>query len=264
MSVSAGSLAAGVVAVADAVVRSRTAAGPYVILSLEHPQVAAAANPGQFVSVEQRAPGCLLRRPFSILDATDGVVQIGFDIAGDGTAWLAGLQPGDRIAMTGPLGRAYTPPQPGATALLVGGGYGAAPLIFMAARLKGSGVRTHLILGAASEDRLFEVDRARGLADRVTVTTDDGSAGIHGRVTDAMSGIAADAVYACGPMAMLAAVTKATPPATPAQVAVEEFMGCGIGICWTCVVPTHEEGYRRHVRSCLEGPVFDGRSIAWA
>ncbi|GAC1417660.1 MAG: dihydroorotate dehydrogenase electron transfer subunit [Actinomycetota bacterium] len=251
--------------IARASVRSLHSAGPYALLALDAPDLANAAKPGQFVSLAQRAPGHLLRRPFSVLDAHEGIVEIGFDVIGAGTQWLNELQAGETIDISGPFGVAYTPPVAG-TVLLVGGGYGAAPLLFLASQLKrgGSQVKTHVILGAAFQSRLFEPDRAERNATAVTFTTEDGSRGLRGRVTDAMKLVPdSSAVYACGPMAMLAAVTRATPTEIPVEVAVEEFMGCGIGVCWTCVVPTHNGGYRRHVRSCIEGPVFDGRSIQW-
>jgi dihydroorotate dehydrogenase electron transfer subunit len=237
--------------------------GDYRVLSLSAPAVATLAQPGQFVSLEQRAAGHILRRPFSILSAHNGVLQVGFDIVGDGTEWLASRRRGDEVGIIGPLGRPYTTPRDG-DALLVGGGYGAAPLIFLAERLREakSSVHTTMILGAATNQRLFLAERAAAVAGRLIITTDDGSAGVRGRVTDAMAGVEADVVYACGPMPMLAAVTQATE--APVEVAVEEFMACGIGVCWTCVVPTHEDCYRHRVRSCIEGPVFDGRAIAWA
>lgn len=247
-----------------AIVRERRRSGPYLVYGLEAPDVAAAAQPGQFVSVAQHAPGHLLRRPFSILDVRGDVVDIGFDVVGDGTAWIAQRRPGDDLDVAGPLGTAYDLPEslPG-VAVCVGGGYGAAPLFFLARRLRERGIATHAILGAGTADRLFEVERARFTFDDVTLTTDDGSAGIQGRVTDAMPVDGTGAVYACGPMPMLAAVTAAAPRGVPVQVAVEEYMACGIGVCWTCVVPTHDDGYKRHLRSCVDGPVFDGRLIAW-
>ncbi|HVL88724.1 MAG TPA: dihydroorotate dehydrogenase electron transfer subunit [Actinomycetota bacterium] len=248
--------------IAQARVASVRTDGPYTILAFEAAEIAASAAPGQFVNVAQDAFGCLLRRPFSILDVDGDRVEIGFDTIGEGTRRIAASAPGDRLDVVGPLGTAYTMPAPGGSALLVGGGYGAAPLFFLARLLRAQGTTSHMILGAATKGRLFAPDRGANAADTLTITTDDGSTGLRGRVTDAMDGIEADAIYACGPMPMLAAVA-ARANGRRCEVAVEEFMACGVGVCWTCVVPTHDEGYRHHQRACTDGPVFDGSVIAW-
>ncbi|MHB8511351.1 MAG: dihydroorotate dehydrogenase electron transfer subunit [Actinomycetota bacterium] len=245
--------------ISKAVVRSRCDVGEYKLLELEAPEIALRSAPGQFVSCAVNASGHILRRPFSILDAHDDVIEIGFDVVGAGTQWLASLHAKDELEVLGPLGTAFSVPTD--DAVLIGGGYGAAPLLFLASAFPD--VRTHLILGAATASRLFDPDRAQRVADRVTFTTEDGSRGQRGRVTDALESIDARSIYACGPMPMLAAVTKSAPRNARVEVAVEEFMGCGIGVCWTCVVPSHEEGYRKHIRSCIQGPVLDGRTIAW-
>lgn len=244
-------------------VRSSGRAGPYVVLGVEAPEIARRARPGQFVNLAQSAPGHLLRRPFSIFGVRGDVVLVAFDVVGAGTEWLAARGEGDPVEAAGPLGSWFTPPQPGTTALLVGGGYGAAPLFYFAETLRAAGIATRMILGAATASRLFDPARAAELVDTLIVATEDGSAGVRGRVTDAMDGAGGEAVYACGPMPMLAAVAAAA-GGRACEVAVEEFMACGIGVCWTCVVPTHEDGYRRYLRSCTDGPVFDGSALAWA
>lgn len=248
--------------IAQARVASVRSDGPYTILAFEAPEIAHAAHPGQFVNVAQNAFGHLLRRPFSILDVDGDLIEIGFDTIGEGTRAIAASTPGDPLNVVGPLGTSYTLPPPGGAAMLVGGGYGAAPLFFLARILRAQGTTSHMILGAATQARLFAPDRGSNAADSVTITTDDGSAGLRGRVTDAMDAIDAQFIYACGPMPMLAAVA-ARANGRHCEVAVEEFMACGIGVCWTCVVPTHEEGYRHHLRACTDGPVFDGSVIAW-
>jgi dihydroorotate dehydrogenase electron transfer subunit len=125
------------------------------------------------------------------------------------------------------------------------------------------------VLGAASEDRLFGVVEARRAADGLTVTTDDGSAGTRGWVSDVLPQVIrlsqAGVVYGCGPMAMLRSITEvAAAEGAVAQVAVEESMACGIGVCMTCVLPvTAADGTTAMVRSCVEGPVFRGSSVRW-
>jgi dihydroorotate dehydrogenase electron transfer subunit len=153
--------------------------------------------------------------------------------------------------------------------VLVGGGYGSAPLLALSDRLRARGHPVHIILGAASEQRLFGVAEAKAFAESVTVTTDDGSVGQRGWVSDVLpdvlAGTAAEHVYACGPMGMLAAVTKIA-SSTGAQIycAVEESMACGIGVCMTCVLPVvGDDGLTRMTRSCTDGPVFDGFRVRW-
>jgi dihydroorotate dehydrogenase electron transfer subunit len=125
------------------------------------------------------------------------------------------------------------------------------------------------VIGAASADRLLGVDEAQELASSLAVTTDDGSAGARGLVTDvlaaAIEAAQARVVYACGPMAMLAAVSViAAEHGIRAEVAVEESMACGIGVCMTCVLPViGADGGSRFVRSCVDGPVFDGALVRW-
>ena len=249
--------------------------GAYHALTLRAPGVARPARPGHFVALAVGGPesGLLLRRAFSIHRAVPGgdrdTVEVVFAVHGAGTAWLAQRRPGDGVDVVGPLGTPFAlPPQPTRCAL-VGGGYGSAPLFWLAERLRAGGCRTDVVLGAATESRLFGATEAARLADSVTVTTDDGSAGVPGRVTDVLPALLdqarSEVVYACGPMPMLAAVTRvATAAGIPAQTAVEESMACGIGVCMTCVLPVvGADGRTRMVRSCVEGPVFAGERVRW-
>jgi len=152
--------------------------------------------------------------------------------------------------------------------VLVGGGYGSAPMGWWARELKALGHRVSAVFGAADADRLFGVDDARGLAEPLLVTTDDGSAGARGRVTDVLPDLLAEPgthVYACGPMAMLRAVTAvARAHGARAWCTVEESMACGVGVCMTCVLPvTWDDGVTRMTRTCVEGPTFDGAAVRW-
>jgi dihydroorotate dehydrogenase electron transfer subunit len=153
--------------------------------------------------------------------------------------------------------------------VLVGGGYGSAPLFWLAAQLRERGCPVEMVLGAASEDRLFGVVEARRSAGAVTVTTDDGSVGTRGWVSDVLPEVirrsGAAVVYGCGPMGMLQSITRvAQAEGAVAQVAVEESMACGVGVCMTCVMPVAgNDGVTRMVRSCVEGPIFRGDRIRW-
>jgi dihydroorotate dehydrogenase electron transfer subunit len=197
-----------------------------------------------------------------------------FDVVGAGTLALSRLRPHDLVDVLGPLGRAFAPPGRPAGCVLVGGGYGTAPLYFLAAELLARRCRVDLVLGAATAARLLDPHQAGRLGHSLTVTTDDGSAGRRGLVTDPLPDLlartGAGRVYACGPMPMLAAVSRVAAAAgVPCQVAVEEQMACGTGICFSCVLPvgggaSPGPGGTRMARSCLEGPVFDGTAIAWA
>jgi dihydroorotate dehydrogenase electron transfer subunit len=248
----------------------RRPANAYVELSLAAPEIAERAVPGQFVAFAIGGPASalLLRRSIAISGTRDGVVTVVVAPHGPGSTWLAGLQVGERVDVVGPLGRPFPMPEPGVPALLVGGGYGAAALVGLAARLRDGGSAVAAVTGAASADRLCSVDELSAVAEPVAVTTDDGSAGRPGRVTVAVDELIADAgvVYACGPMAMLRAVADAaTAAGVPSYVAVEESMACGIGVCMTCVLPVvGEDGRTRFARSCTEGPVFGGDRVRFA
>ena len=258
--------------IAEVVTRSRS--GPYTTLVLAAPELADRCRPGQFLEVAVEAPGTLLRRPLSIARAdggTSGVgtVEIVVGPDGVGSAWLAEVATGDRLDVIGPLGKAFPLPQRPASCLLVGGGYGAAPLHYLTEVLAPLGHRVDLIVGASSEATLLHSLEAKRLAHSLTVTTDDGSAGVRGRVTDAMPEAIArggtDVVYACGPNAMLAAVSVlGVRLDVPVRVALEERMACGLGICFTCVIPVRDrDGDVQMRRSCIDGPVMDGARVEW-
>ncbi|HZB58732.1 MAG TPA: dihydroorotate dehydrogenase electron transfer subunit [Actinomycetota bacterium] len=264
-------------------VLERRRVGEYQALTLAAPRVAEGARPGQFVHLLAGEDRSLpLRRPFSIWRVGSGTVEVVFDVVGAGTRALAQLRPHDVVDALGPLGRPFDPPEAPVGCLLVGGGYGAAPLFFLAAELRARGCRVDLVTGAATAARLLDPTEAGRLGSSLTVTTDDGSAGRRGLVTDPLpellAGTGAERVYACGPMPMLAAVSRVAAVAGVAcQVAVEEQMACGTGVCFSCVLPVGPGGgsgglepsppenrETRMARSCLEGPVFDGAAVAWA
>jgi dihydroorotate dehydrogenase electron transfer subunit len=250
--------------------------GAYHHLTLVAPGIAERTRPGQFVAlaVGGAETGLTLRRAFSIYKVSSrgvygGTVELVFAVHGAGTAWLARQAQHTPIDVVGPLGRGFAPPRDRASATLVGGGYGSAPLFALGELLRSRGCRVDFVLGAAGSDRLFGALDAKRMATTVAVTTDDGSAGTPGRVTDVLPEVMerahTDVVYACGPMAMLRAVSSvAAARGVPAQCAVEESMACGIGVCMTCVLPVvGEDGRTRMVRSCVDGPVFLGDRVRW-
>ena len=251
--------------------------GAYHHLTLVAPGVAERTRPGQFVAlaVGGDRTGMVLRRAFSIYKVSPrgvygGTVEIVYAVHGAGTAWMAQQHPHTPIDVVGPLGRPFSLPRDKASATLVGGGYGSAPLFGLAEALRGRGCRVDFVLGAATEGRLFGALDAKRMASSVAVTTDDGSAGTQGLVTDVLPDVmvraGTEVVYACGPMPMLRAVSEvAEKHGVASQCAVEESMACGIGVCMTCVLPVvGEDGVTRMVRSCVEGPVFPGDRVRWA
>lgn len=260
--------------------------GAYTHLVLHAPEAARRAQPGQFVACGVGDSGMLLRRSLSLhaADPEAGTLEVVVAAAGPGTRLLAAKRPGDVVSTTAPLGRPFPVPAPGTPAVVIGGGYGAAPLPWLARVLTAGGSRVVGIVGAASADRLLgtsAVDEATALdgpdgpADAVVVTTDDGSLGAPGRVTDALpevllelSELGEPAVYACGPMPMLRSVQTTTREVLGERartwLAVEESMACGVGVCMTCVLPVREaDGATRMLRACTAGPVFDGDALRW-
>ena len=152
---------------------------------------------------------------------------------------------------------------------LVGGGYGSAPLFSLAEVLKERGCRVDMVLGASIAGKIYAPLEGKRSVNSLTVTTEDGSAGVKGRVTDVLPSLIeknrTEIIYSCGPMGMLQAVEEVSQKhQTMHQCAVEESMACGIGICMTCVLPVKDDkGVIKMTRSCIDGPVMDGERVIW-
>jgi dihydroorotate dehydrogenase electron transfer subunit len=246
----------------------------YYAMKVIAPGVAARFRPGQFVAVAVGGPetSMLLRRAFSIHEVRPdhgGTVEFVFAVAGPGTQWLSERRTRDTLDVAGPLGRPFPLPRDPVNALLVGGGYGSAPLFALGDRLHSRGGTVDFLLGAASADRVFGALTARRSGRSAVITTEDGSLGARGQVTDLLAQVIhearTDVIYACGPMGMLRAVTSlAGRYDIPVQALVEESMACGTGVCMTCVLPViGEDGVTRMARSCVDGPVFRGDLVRW-
>lgn len=251
-------------------------------LSFAAPAIAARAQAGQFVHVLPRAAtACdpLLRRAFSILGVRGAEVDILFRVEGRGTLELSTLRGGDVLDVIGPLGRPFdlTPfhvKQP-PLALLVGGGVGVPPLIFLAQTLRARQEQPLCLIGARTQADVLGATELAEIGVEARIATDDGSLGHAGRVTDllenALSALPPErsgVVYACGPFPMLKAVAKvAARFGARAQVSLEENMPCGIGVCNGCVVamkPSSESSdYGRYRRICIEGPAIWAHEIDW-
>ena len=255
-------------------VLSRRRDGAYWTLTFAAKEIAERARPGQFVQIGVDAAHTLLRRPFSIArvsrqGASAGTVDVVFDVHGPGTDWLSRIDAHDTIEVVGPLGKPFPLPQRQVNCLLIGGGYGVAPLFLLAEHLTRQRLRVDMLVGASTLERLVGVVESKRLSASAVFTTDDGSYGEPGQVTDVLDDVldrtGAGVVYACGPNPMLAAVSqRCAEREVPVQVAVEELMGCGIGVCFTCVLPVRgKDQYVRMKRACVDGPVFNGSRIAW-
>lgn len=255
-------------------VLARRREGSYWLLSFSAPEIADRSRPGQFVAIAVGAQQTLLRRPFSIARVSKqgpfaGTVDVVFSATGPGTEWLTTVDLHDVLDVVGPFGTPFPLPQRKVACLLVGGGYGTAPLFYLADELTRQGLRVDMIVGAADQDRILNAIEAKRLTASVTFTTEDGSYGIRGRVTDVLEDVVercrSGVVYACGPNPMLRAVSeRCRDLELPVQVAVEERMACGVGVCFTCVLPVRgRDGEVRMKRSCVDGPVFNGARIAW-
>ena len=247
----------------------------YHSLTIVAPDIGEKVRPGQFVNVRcGEGRSNILRRPFSVYRVHKrggwaSTIEIVFDVEGPGTRYLSQLRGHANVDLIGPLGKGFSFPKRRAHCLLVGGGIGAAPLFFLADELRNEGHRVDVLLGARSSGLLLNSIDARRLASVCRLTTEDGTVGTQGRVTDIMGEMiekcATEVVYTCGPHPMLEAVTRvAGEHKVPVQVAVEELMACGYGVCMTCVMPI-ETGKDEVVykRSCTEGPVFNGSSVVW-
>jgi dihydroorotate dehydrogenase electron transfer subunit len=260
------------------VVSNTRLAPDYNVVTLAAPAVAERAGPGQFVMVKtSEGLDPLLRRPFSIFEHTrdsrghlTGISLLNKRVGG-GTSRLYDARPGDRLWVLGPLGRCFDPVSPPREAWMVAGGVGLAPFASLAEALAALGTPTTLFYGGRTSQDIYYESFFQQLGVRLVLTTEDGSRGEPGRVTGPLArelaARAADAqitVYACGPTPMMRAVADlAATAACPAFVSLEPVMGCGMGGCYSCVVPVRERSHSHFVRSCLEGPVFDAGILDW-
>ena len=242
----------------------------YRYLVVEAPKVAAALEPGQFVHVKvPTLEASALRRPFSVFDADDGKVTILYKTVGRGTAALNRVRVGEELNVLGPLGHGFRMKCDGVP-LFVGGGYGVAPLHFLAKRFTAAAglPKPVLFVGGRTKDDLLALDRFAALGVEVKVATNDGSAGVKGLVTDPLDDMMIELkhrgekfeLFACGPDGMLKAVAlRATGSGSRGWISMDRHMVCGVGACYACIQKT----VRGNSRCCLEGPVFAAEDLVW-
>ncbi len=250
--------------------------GAYHQILLAIGDLAALCRPGNFVAIAVGGDSSkmILRRAFAISrithgNASGGAMELIVAPHGSGSRWLCAQPEGSEIDIVAPLGKAFGIPTTPVKALLVGGGYGSAPLFGLAEVLKSRGCRVDMLLGASTGSKIYAPLEGKRSASTLKIYTEDGSMGEHGRVTAPISSLiasgAVDVIYSCGPMSMLRAISDLTSGTDVVhQCAVEESMACGIGICMTCVLPVKvESGSISMLRSCIDGPVMDASTVAW-
>jgi dihydroorotate dehydrogenase electron transfer subunit len=250
----------------------------YNVIELAAPAIAQTSEPGQFVMVKA-ADGLdpLLRRPFSIFerlrDARGDVSGLSLlnKRVGQGTSRLYAAREGDLVSVLGPLGRPFVPVDPPGQAWLVAGGVGLAPFATLAEALAERHTPMTLFYGARSASDLHYRSLFERLGATLVLTTEDGTRGERGRVTApleralrALSSSEPVTVYACGPTPMMRAVADLGAAAgRQVYVSLEPVMGCGMGGCYSCVVPIRRGTSAHFVRSCLDGPVFGASDLVW-
>jgi len=249
----------------------------YNVIALAAPEIGEATAPGQFVMVKPgRGGDPLLRRPFSVFEVlrdkgrVTGITLLSKRV-GITTSMLFDAVAGDTVSCLGPLGQPFELVDPPTEAWMVAGGVGLAPFATVGEALMARGTKTTLFYGARSGKELFYLDwfTSRGIA--LKLATEDGTIGDKGRITLPLErelqrvGSGDVMVYACGPEPMLEAVAHmAERYGKPSQVSVERVMGCGMGGCYSCVIPVKDAGGGQHyVRSCIGGPVFKGADLVW-
>ncbi len=221
--------------------------------------------PGQFVMVEVPGHDILLRRPFGIVKLDGGVLEVCCKIVGKGTAALSKIEKGQATSVLGPLGKGFNPSKDIKTALLVAGGYGIAPLLPLAKTAAENGAKIIFYYGAKKSSDLLYTNELKSLGVDLRLATEDGSAGEKGFLTRRLEKEIMEfndaAIFCCGPHGLLSETAKiAAKMNMPAQVSLERYMACGIGVCLGCVVKLRDGTY---VRACREGPVFNAADIIW-
>jgi dihydroorotate dehydrogenase electron transfer subunit len=248
------------------------------LLELHAPSLAAEVQAGQFFMVGIPGSEILLRRPFSVCGARDtfegapeDAIQILYRVVGRGTALMAAMRPGATVQVLGPLGHGFHAPALHTLPVFVAGGIGSAPFPALAAAHRGSLRKPWMLYGARTAKDLPLLPWFREHCERVEVTTEDGSAGRKGLVTEPLEELLSASapgslqIYGCGPNPMLAAVTRLVRAhAMPCDLSLEAPMACGFGVCLGCVVPCHApEGGTRFERVCVEGPILRAERLAW-
>jgi len=250
------------------IISNKNFSGNYWHLELESTEISRRSIAGQFINIkvnDSQAP--LLRRPLSIHSVHSSRIRLIYEAIGPGTQGLTKRKPGEFLDIIGPLGNGFNFSKTSSKSslnILVAGGMGVAPLVFLAQRLKLS--KSLVLIGAKSKNCLLCIKEFQSLGCRVEVATDDGSSGFKGKVTDLLKKTLSTidhrllTIYACGPKPMLKVLSLiAAENQIQAQLSLEEHMACGIGACLGCAVQT-KHGFKR---VCHDGPVFLSEELVW-
>jgi dihydroorotate dehydrogenase electron transfer subunit len=252
-------------------------AGALQSVTLVAPEIAERARPGQFVSVatppDRRS---VLRSHFFIHQASRrggwaGTLEFVFDPERSGSDWLASAKAHEFLDVIGPLGKPFAFPRAPNACLLIAEGPSASCILFLAQELRSRGKRVDIVLAAPDESRVFKPIEAKRLAQTIAVVTADGSLGERGPTAAVVARVAQDVgtevIYAAGPRRLLREVSEfCTERQIPSQIAIDEEMACGTGLCFTCVVPVIRKdgsGYD-NLRACVDGPVFNPARVFWS
>lgn len=245
--------------------------GDYFLLILESPRISTQAQPGQFIMVRVNAPPSpLLRRPLSIHSKNERTIEIFFQITGLGTETLSQHNPEDTLDILGPLGKGFEAGEKlkDKDVAVVGGGRGIAPLYFLSQELHSRGASVRVFYGGKSRADLPLKEKFEEMDIHLTCSTDDGSFGFEGFVSDLFKAelekFTPHHIFACGPEAMMKKIAgMAQEKNIPAAFSLESIMGCGFGACWGCVRRIKRDSRDEWVKICEEGPVFLGDDIIW-
>jgi dihydroorotate dehydrogenase electron transfer subunit len=231
----------------------------------------AMARPGQFVMLRMGSGyEPLLRRPFSICGTKGDLILVLYDVVGRGTTILSTMKTGDEVTVLGPLGNGFRVGTGDRISLLVAGGIGIAPLLYLAQTMRDQ--RYRLLVGFRTATAIIDATSAVGEPMDVSVATDDGTQGHHGPVTDLMEALLAESgsrgssltVYACGPTAMLKKVAAMTrEKGIACQVSLEAHMACGLGACQGCAVRAAADEEQTYFHVCKDGPVLPVQAVDW-
>ncbi len=243
----------------------------YFLLRMQGKHIALESQPGQFIMARPtKGFHPLLRRPFSIHSVLNDCLEIFFLKSGIGTTLLSQMDEGDSMDILGPLGKGFFLDREiqGKRVALVGGGRGIAPLYFLAQKLLDLGALPHIFYGGKTLSDLPLKQKFAQMNHKISTSTDDGSFGFKGLITDLfrleLDNIRPAYIYACGPEAMMKKIAQvAQEKAIPAEFSLESIMGCGFGACWGCVRRIKSDTREEWVKICEEGPVFPGHRIIW-
>ena len=260
----------------NATVLANKRVGQYHQIVLGIGELVKNCRPGNFVAIKVGGDSSrmILRRAFAISRVAEsvsfgGTMELIVAPHGTGSKWLCAQGEGVEVDIVAPLGTAFGIPTEPVNALLVGGGYGSAPLFGLAEVLKARGCKVDMLLGASTGGKIYAPMEGKRAVNSLKIFTEDGSMGEIGRVTEPITQLVAnhgvDVIYSCGPMGMLRAISEITNGTDVVhQCAVEEAMACGIGVCMTCVLPVKsDDGRISMLRSCIDGPVMDGAQVQW-